>query len=65
MVKQTSFISVDSFGLGPEEKKDDGNEEEDTWNQEKHVKGSRNKVDAAKNALKNSGKTLIKIEGTL
>ena len=63
LVKQTSFISVDSFGLGPEEGKAEVNEEEETWNQQKHVIGSRNKVDAAKNALKNSGKTLIKIEG--
>jgi hypothetical protein len=54
-------VNVDSFGLKEDTKEED--EVEETWEQ-KHIIGSRNKVDAAKNALKNSGKTLIKIEGT-
>jgi hypothetical protein len=53
-------VNVDSFGLKEDTKEED--EVEETWEQ-KHIIGSRNKVDAAKNALKNSGKTLIKIEG--
>ena len=62
------LISLDSFGLkNKEEKKQEVDEDEDEddqyWDNQNYVTGRADKVLAAKNAMKNSVKTLIISEG--
>ena len=71
--KKTNYYSSDVLGLESkeeskeEEKKEESEEEDDedhdSWKDKGKVVGNKEKVRAAQNALKNSVKTLIKIDG--
>lgn len=73
--KKKPYISGDQLGLNSkeevknkvEEEDDDDDEydEDNAWKNQKKVVGKTHKVTAAKNALHNSAKTLIRIDGKL